>query len=143
MFVSVTIGKRLNGLLFVICVLLLRDCTCVCYIHDDMERGCKIRVYQCHPTVSLISNLLEWIQNSKPSWFHVLLLSILEGGMASHDRGSPPPENLSTCYSSKQKTPLLESPCFARRWVFSSKDCSNCTGQNSELRGYLFLGNNN
>ncbi|XP_052723172.1 carbon catabolite repressor protein 4 homolog 5 isoform X3 [Vigna angularis] len=60
--------------------------------------------------------------------------------MASHDRGSPPPENLSTCYSSKQKTPLLESPCFARRWVFSSKDCSNCMGQkNSELRDKIVV----
>jgi len=75
----------------------------------------------------------------------VLLPSILAGGMAGHDCGSPPPENLSTCYSSKQKTPQLECPFFgcgvcSRRWVFSSKDCSNCKGQNSELLGYLLLG---
>ncbi|ESW24757.1 hypothetical protein PHAVU_004G157500 [Phaseolus vulgaris] len=64
--------------------------------------------------------------------------------MAGHDCGSPPLENLSTCYSSKQKTPQLECPFFgcgvcSRRWVFSSKDCSNCMGQNSELQDKIVV----
>ncbi|KAL5142944.1 Carbon catabolite repressor protein 4 5 [Glycine soja] len=51
--------------------------------------------------------------------------------MAGHDCGSPPLENLSTCYLSKQRTPQLEAPVSdcgvcSRRWVFSLKDFSNC-----------------
>ncbi|KAG4992008.1 hypothetical protein JHK87_025465 [Glycine soja] len=57
--------------------------------------------------------------------------SILASSMAGHDCGSPPLENLSTCYLSKQRTPQLEAPVSdcgvcSRRWVFSLKDFSNC-----------------
>lgn len=90
--------------------------------------------------VSLRSSncLPEWIWNPRPSWFHMLPQppsSILASSMAGHDCGSPPLENLSTCYLSKQRTPQLEAPVSdcgvcSRRWVFSLKDFSNCMGQN-------------